>query len=288
MVLKVRVVVGKRYWSAWRVMTYIAKYSRHELTIGSPKYATDDVDIVYWRWGGKAAIHGDAIKNLHKIDAKLVLGISGYGTLGRVRHRGRWAPWVEKNFCAFTANNLELKRITEATPPHLPVYLCPSGVDLELFNPTPFPEEFSIGWAGNPKNVWKTVKRFRRLPFTRKMVGPRTEAGKRKYEDMPDFYSGISVYVSTSSREGSPLPPKEAAASGRPVVCTAAGDLVEWVPPEYVVKNYRDMIPIIERFRDDRSLLVEEGRRFRELALAHDYKRVVDSFDRMFDEVMKL
>jgi len=132
------------------------------------------------------------------------------------------------------------------------------------------------------------ANRFRQLPFPKRMVGPHTEGGKRHYSKMPEFYSGVSMLVNTSRKEGSPLPPKEAAASGRPVAATAVGDLVEWVPSEYLVEDYRDLIPIIERFRDDRSFLVEEGRRFRELVLPYDYRRLVRDYDRMFDEVMEL
>jgi len=286
--MKIGSVAGRKRWSAWLVMDNVARHSKHEIIHGIPK-SSDAVDLVYWRWGMPATQKLRRVRDLHEAGVKQILGISGYGTLDAIHRVGdSWPTWMMENFSAITTTNLVLKGIAERTKPSLPVYHLPSGVDSEMFSPKPFPETFCIGWAGNPKNPWKRMGRFRRLPFPQKTAGPKTEGGKRRYEDMPDFYAGVSVFVLTSRREGSPLTAKEAAASGRPVVGTAVGDLVEWVPPEYLVEDYRDLTPIIERFRDDRALLVEEGRRFRELVLPYDYRRLVGDYDRMFDEVMEL
>jgi len=106
---------------------------------------------------------------------------------------------------------------------------------------------------------------------------------------MPKFYEGISVYVSVSLFEGGPIPPLEAAASGRPVVATATGALLEWMPKEYLVgvDDYLNMIPIIERLRDDKELYSRECQRFRNISLKWDFRHICKEYDTMFDEVME-
>ena len=83
------------------------------------------------------------------------------------------------------------------------------------------------------------------------------------------------------------MPPKEAAACGRPVVARRAGDLPEWVPEQYLVGETHELIPLIELFMNDRELLIEEGKRFRELSLQWDFKNIVAEYDLMFDAVVK-
>jgi len=124
--------------------------------------------------------------------------------------------------------------------------------------------------------------RFVDFPFPLKVA-----LGSIPHEKMPNFYAGISVYVSVSEEEGCPMPPLEAAASGRPVVATKTGALEEWIPPKYLVpqKNYIDLIPLIQEFKDDESKLKKESATFRKIAEKWDFHYIAKQYDRMFEDV---
>jgi len=118
------------------------------------------------------------------------------------------------------------------------------GVDPDLFYPVERISSISdgyregplrVGWVGNPD---KPYKRFDLVKAAMKMKGVELHSvlwrrGKdgdpRPYDQMPDFYRDIDVYLCTSDHEGLPTPALEAAACGIPIVSVPVGIIKELV-----------------------------------------------------------
>jgi glycosyltransferase involved in cell wall biosynthesis len=273
----------------------IKKHSKHDIDIAFWWYKTkyhefepDDFDINYIH-SGAAASYPERMEWLREVApvSRWILGYRGASAMRKLRRLIQFDMWG-----AFSCSNVQLPL---DLPSHVPAFVCHAGVDTEIFNRKPFPEEFTIVWAGTPhagaKNFSEILELIKLFPY--KLAGPNRKADPwadivtgYKPHQMPDFYSMGTVYVMTSDREGSPLPPKEAAAMGRPVVARKAGDLEEWMPAEYLTDTWQEMVPIIERLRDDPAFFAESSEIFYKLAQKMDYKYVVHEYDRMFDEVL--
>jgi glycosyltransferase involved in cell wall biosynthesis len=284
--------------SATTVMTNIAKHSKHNIEVfywDPHRRIQENTDIVYVHYGGLLTPWSKKINDFIKEhrEVKWIAGIRG------VLNFRRWTnSWLPTKFCDFvhaldgiSTANKKFQSMAEKLAPDIPVFTCHSGVDIDMFQPSPLPKHFCIGWAGMASAGSKMFGNFMSLPFP-----SRTAAGDagtwRYFKHMPAFYPTISVYVSTSVEEGSPLPPKEAAACARPVVAIDVGDFAEWVPERYLVPNYKNsyklLTPIIQELMDDRNLLEAESKRFRELSIQWDYKTVARTeYDVMFETVMK-
>jgi len=285
--LKLVLIADQWNWSAFRVLNGVSQHSKHisMVTCFEPPRNQEDFDVLYYRYGALASKHVDRIKNSTK---KWIAGISGFGCLTRCTkpQRKEFSDFIYE-FDALTANSLQMKKILNEIDSSMPVYLCHSGYDERLFKPSPFPEEFHIGWAGKA-NAGKGHKSFLQLPFSQRASAVGCGTGRPHYE-MPDYYKTISVYVSTSIREGSPLPPKEAAGSGRPVVAVSAGDMPEWFPPKWIVENtgkdsYKALIPLIEELQDP-DMLHKIGMEFHEAVQPYEFSRLVREYDTMFESV---
>lgn len=113
-----------------------------------------------------------------------------------------------------------------------PVWLCPDGVDLDMFPLLPLPSTFTAGWTGNASRGkdFKGVKILREacemagVPLVERDLPP---APRLAHEHVRSFYRQISLYVCASESEGTPLPVLEALACGRPVVSTCVGIVPE-------------------------------------------------------------
>ena len=285
--LNVEVVCDGEDSSATIVMKQVAKYSKHNLMVRqwTPEI-TNETDLIYFHYGGLLTEKNKQALPYLDAPVKKIAGLRGYLTFKRwtvgffleSTHLHDFIGKLDAVSCA----SKELQKMFTNVRQDIPTFVCHSGVDTEAFKPSPLPEHFCIGWAGNAFSGAKVFPNFTKLPFPKRTAGDGIGT-YRKFEEMPKFYSGISVYVSTSTEEGSPVPPKEAAACGRPVAAVEVGDLFEWVPEEYLVSTWQELIPIIKRFSEDRNLLEVETRRFRELSLRWDYHRVVREYDDMFE-----
>jgi len=285
--LNISVVCDGEESSGTLVMQGVAKHSQHNLRISHLTPDFKDTDIVYIH-AGALLNPWDHLKDRIK-ESKRLHGVKWIAGIRGVMNFKRWTDaWPPTRFCDFiydldgiSVANLEFYNLVRKLDPRLKVFLCHSGVDTDMFKPSPPPEDFCIGWAGQATGA-KMWENFIRLPFPKRTSGAFIGTW-RPFHEMPGFYREISVYVSTSVEEGCPVPPLEAAASGRPVVAINVGALPEWVPPECLASNWRELIPIIQRFQDDKELLERESARFRELSLKWDFKMVVKEYDRMFD-----
>lgn len=132
------------------------------------------------------------------------------------------------------------------------------GVDIDKFKPAPFPETFTVGWAGNqnaPNKRFTMAQQIcRDAKVTMLVAGHKGTEKYLKPDDMPDWYNNISCLLITSVTEVHPLVYYEAASSGRPSVSTIVGDIgveranggiffpVETDPSQFVdaIKSLRD------------------------------------------------
>jgi glycosyltransferase involved in cell wall biosynthesis len=157
---------------------------------------------------------------------KIIGGIRGYNGLVKARN-------ILKYFDAVHVNNTDLKkRVIEAGARQ--AFVLYPGVDLDLFKPMPDlrPDTFTVGWVGDVTKSVKNAHLINRLGYNFKMA---TKEHFIPYDQMPEFYNSLDVFVSFSTSEGWGRGIMEAMACGLPVVCSKAGasEIVgrEWVVP---------------------------------------------------------
>jgi len=297
---KILITMGARNWSTEKVCQGILPYIDHDVELTNfwiGGYDSADWDIIYIHSGAVTRGEYKEYIRTHRDDCKWIIGIRGPTAFKRNYKRmeiydgySAGCEWFKDLMMEYTDK---------------PGFVCHGGIDTSLFTPQPFPEEFTIGWAGKPASGAKRFGRFAGLPFNKHIAAASSlnlikerfaVTGQRyKYQDMPQFYKKISLYVNTSYREGGPLPPKEAAACGKPVIATGTGDTMEWLPKEYIFDSGKytpdfdrdGMINMIERFKSDENFLIEEGKKMRERVLRFDHKIVAKEYENMFNRILE-
>jgi glycosyltransferase involved in cell wall biosynthesis len=292
----------------------IAKHSKHETRLrhfnaNEKQGDLDWADVYYIHYGGIGHFHLLLEQLRLRRDKPWIIGVRGFGNFKRTfagrRGRGHmiknatpanalYEPvWYAQLCVAYSVSSLQLQRIVSQWT-KMPVYLAQAGVDTERFKPSPPPDEFCIGWAGDPYSGPKAYHRLEEFPFPLKTAGTKPKQlfpnqlsaqGWTPHSKMHEFYKDISVYVQVSFSEGCPMPPMEAAASGRPVVGTKVGALMTWLPEKYQVENYKELIPLIEELRDNPKVYKNEMNRFRRISLNWDFSKIVLQYDNMWEDV---
>jgi len=225
--MKVLIITDSNKWASWITCKNIERCISSEFDVDVEARrqliyhpGDEEYDVIYAHCNFSVEAENiQAYRRLNR-DSRILAGVRGW--LGFKRTKD-----LLRMYDAVNADNL---RLFEAVKGHQgSVFLCHAGVDTELFKPFSVdrPEEFRIGWAGNP-GQW--VKNADILP---KLGHPYVIAGKRKrnrikHKNMPSFYNGLDVYVHLSSMgvlvgedaEGCPLPILEAGACGRPILAT--------------------------------------------------------------------
>lgn len=192
----------------------------------------------------------------------------------------------------YTVSSRKLKMIYESQP-DLPGPDCiiHDGVDVERFSPFYERErddgKYVIGWVGN--SAWgKSSQRWDVKGYHRLFVPMMNELRARGYtvearvadpqinrvrfEDMPDFYRGLDVFVCTSAMEGTPNPVLEAMACGVPVVSTDVGIVPEAfgeLQEQSIVAqaNTQAMAQSVMKLLDDNNLRRQVGQENRARAI---------------------
>lgn len=176
----------------------------------------------------------------------------------------------------------------------VPCRMLPAGVDTDLFLPRPRVQHARprIGWCGKCRSPSaRRIKGFDViLDPVRRKLGARVEidaitasyVDARSHEQLAIWFSSLDIFLCTSMIEGSPMPPREAAACGLPVVATGVGDLaalVEHGQTGFVTGTYSNAISAkmvvnrtvlaIERLVSDPELRRAMGERARARMEAH-------------------
>lgn len=165
--------------------------------------------------------------------------------------------------------------------------LC-SGVDLDLFAPTPQPEGFCIGWAGDKNKTMKNVD------IIHKLLEPTRYATKENYIPnhlMPArFYHRINALVHPSSHEGSCRVITEAAACGLPIICTDVGHNSTIVHPNWMI-TLKDPIQQIKKrinlLRESPELAQRTGMENRERVKQYSWDKVIERADNIITQTLK-
>lgn len=145
------------------------------------------------------------------------------------------------------------KKVFEESGVERPIYVVPLGIDLEQYKyyDRPKRDDFKFlitGKMDDRKNWRAVVKAFiqefdeqdvKLIVKTRSGSGikidgdPRIQIISEDYtgEEMADLYNSCDCFVYPSKGEGYGLPPREAMATGLPVIMTSYGPLIERVDP---------------------------------------------------------
>jgi glycosyltransferase involved in cell wall biosynthesis len=138
---------------------------------------------------------------------------------------------IQRSDVLAVANERIAEDIRNATinPHKKPVFIVEDGVDTELFQPLPLPTKHKIGWCGDSSLGYGQIKGLNLIVEACDRAGVDLQIADRCNHrvipgwQMPGWYKDISVYLNASYSDGTPNPPLEAMACGRPVISTRVG-----------------------------------------------------------------
>jgi len=279
--LKVAAVSDGWDSSATYVLEGLKKYSKHDWTIYQYQPEIGDADVVYYHVGALLSeLNPMMLRQFNGTTIKKAAGLRGEMNYKRwaedyypVTKLRSWVYELDAVACSNRYYYNEMKRF------NLNAHLCPSGVDAESFTPQPYPDEFTVGFVGNPEHGAKNYALFKSLPFKQRY------ASSIPHNEMLDFYKSISVLVCCSWHEGSPVPPKEAAFCGKPTVAFNVGDLRDWLPENLIAKDREDVIMKLNMLKDNPELTKEYGLKCRERVESYNFINVAPLYDKMLESV---
>jgi glycosyltransferase involved in cell wall biosynthesis len=150
--------------------------------------------------------------------------------------------------------NAELRHFAMDNGAHSSIRI-PAGIDVEVFTPGPKLRERKrpvIGWCGNItgatnfkgyNDILAPLQAITDEEFEFKVNTKNLSSGPLTREAMVEWYRDCDIFISTSSNEGTPNPPFEAAACGIPVISTDVGAVTDWAALRMqgmVVSTYHD------------------------------------------------
>lgn len=183
----------------------------------------------------------------------------------------------------YTVSSAKLQSIYAAEPDiPTPDRVISDGVDVARFHPSETDKterRTAIGWVGNSawgrQSLSLDIKGYHRLfqpmmdelgarghTVQAKVADP--QINRIRFEDMPDFYRQMDVFVCTSSMEGTPNPVLEAMACGIPVVSTDVGIVPEVfgdLQSRFIIQE-----PTVAKFADAVEELLGNERLYGEIA----------------------
>ena len=206
-----------------------------------------------------------------------------------------------RNACAVSVNCPGLYDLI--SPLHPTVFLNPSGIDIEKFQPHPpkstkNEEVLTVGWTGSTtahgdnKGLLDIIQPACRSLDRVQLRIVTKEKHWLPHHEMPNFYRDIDVYVCASKSEGTPNPVLEAAASGRAVISTPVGIvpmLIQDGKNGFIVRrDPKDIEAALTKLRDDREGCAKMGVTNRQV-IEEDgwsWKYRAQNYKRMFDQIL--
>ncbi|MCP4549529.1 MAG: glycosyltransferase family 4 protein [bacterium] len=173
-----------------------------------------------------------------------------------------------------------------------PIIVTEDGVDTDLFTWTPPPtDRFVVGWAGNSAVGRGLIKGIELVTEACHRIGAHLEVqdasncGGAALWLMPYWYKAISCYCNASIADGTPNPPLEALASGRPVVSSRVGIMPRAIQHGYNGYLCDRTIPALatalERVRDGDMIAL--SRAARDSSLDWAWSRKLPSWRRVLE-----
>ena len=168
------------------------------------------------------------------------LDMNNYQTFGVTNDRhSRLARGMLPQWDGAVCRNQELRT---AMAKFNPTAACfPAGVDTDIFYPLPDRkphDKLVVGWCGNTggKTNFKGYREITEPLMTRCADHYEFQVKTHAFDSesavgidvMREWYQGLDVFLCTSSADGTPNPPFEAAACGCLVLSTDVGCLTDW------------------------------------------------------------
>lgn len=196
-----------------------------------------------------------------------------------------------------------------------PTMVINDGVDLEIFKPKNLDRfkntenrKIIFGWAGNSK--FTDSENDEDLKGLRKIIIPALQELKEEgynitenfadrnerlipYEQMPNYYNKIDVYICASKTEGTPEPVLEAMACGVPIISTNVGIVLE----AFGEKQKRFILEqrTKEELKNKIKELLNNKKLFEELSFENleqikswDWKQITLKYKKFFDTNLEM
>ena len=189
-------------------------------------------------------------------------------------------------------------------PLHPNVFLNPSGVDIEKFQPhapksTKNEAVLTVGWTGSTtahgdnKGLLDLIQPACQALDNVALITVTKEKHWLPHNKMPQFYKDIDVYICASKSEGTPNPVLEAAASARAVISTPVGIvpmLIQEGVNGFIIERKMEAVKhAIRLLRDNRQRCVEMGVCNRQIIETQgwSWENRAKNYQRMFDTILK-
>jgi hypothetical protein len=172
-----------------------------------------------------------------------------------------------------------------------PIYIVEDGVNTELFTrPPSFPPRLTLGWCGNSRAGRGEIKGLHIIQEACKeadvdLVIADLQNKLIPHEEMPSWYASIGAYICASTMEGTPNPPLEAMACGRPVLTTRCGIMprvvVDGANGYFIMPEVESIVNAINKLR--RANVGKMGIQARMSAMAHSWMHKIPAWEACLD-----
>jgi len=284
---KILVVYDVDGWAQHRHAEGLKRYSPDDLIVHTVPYGTYSQRTESWlRQYAAVYVISLYLAQRRKGVGRLVSNVASHAWMYERLNESNWRTFgVNKDRC-YPVGMQRVRRLDAvicrndklgewARRFHDCVSVIPAGVDRAIFTPGAFrnnTRQLRVGWCAQLGGITSFKGHEEILvPLRRTLPQYDWSVNTRMYEDaysterMVEWYRTLDAFVSTSSAEGTPNPPFEAASCGVPVISTDVGQVTDWddlrelnmVVPDW--GNEREAGKVVTQIADRLLKLEEPG-----------------------------